>query len=324
MVKQRCLDLLFNKIPSNFIAYIDECHMPRNNNNWLWKCLINENCEKYTCILVTSELYNYKTVENSHQSLKVLHTYNYETSESLVNKLSKLSCSVRKRNDQQTFIFIESLSWFLIDCPIDYEFDYWCQFVIGSLFNLSLTPYVQRVVCNFNPVIDNSSKVYYGASSTIIDTLEAYATSVIYCQSLTEISNSLTNQICQSLKLFHRRSLQGECNKCLENSVSFNKSSFTECGTIELDTKALKILKYSINKNEPDSLPVPSPLPKSTFNLTMTESEKIARSFVVLPHDAVRLSNTVEKSESPGCVIQYQPDCFDDLDDEDPDDDLHI
>ncbi|CAH8581293.1 unnamed protein product [Schistosoma turkestanicum] len=324
MVKQRCLDLLLNKIPSNFIAYIDKCHVFQNNGNSLWKCLINENCEKYTCILVTSELYNYKTLENSHQSLKILHTSNYENSESLVNKLSELSCFVEKRDHQQIFVFIESLSWFLIDCPIDYEFDYWCQFVIGSLFNLSLAPNVNRVICKFNPIMDNYNKAYYGASSTIIDTLEAYATSVIYCLSLTETSIRPTNRIYQSLKLFHRRSLQGECNKSIENLISFNKSSFTECGTIELDTQTLKILNYSVNKNEPDSLPTPDSLPKSTFNLTMTESEKIARSLVVLPHDAVRLSNTMKSDESSSCVIQYQPDCFDDLDDEDPDDDLDI
>ncbi|KAH8866442.1 hypothetical protein KSF78_0003424 [Schistosoma japonicum] len=304
MRKQRCLDLLFNRIPSSFIAYINECSLSHNNDNWLWKCLVNENSEKYTCIIVTSGLYDYKTLESSHQSLKVLHTYNHADSGSLLNYLSKWSHFHRKHNDQQVFIFIESLSWFLIDCPIDYEFDYWCQFIISSLLNLSLTSDVSRVICGFQPTLDNSGKIYYGASSAIIDTLEAYATSVIRCH-LTATSTSLpTNCIYQSLKLFHRRTLQ-------------------ECGVIELDIRALKILKFLVN-NESDSLPLSVTLPKSTFNLTMTESEKIARSLVVMPHDAVRLSNTVEKNDSAGCIIQYQPDCFDDLDAEDPDDDLDI
>ncbi|KAK4474490.1 hypothetical protein MN116_001640 [Schistosoma mekongi] len=323
MRKQRCFDLLFNRIPSSFIAYINECSLSHDNDNWFWKCLVNENSEKYTCILVTSGLYDYKTLESSYQSLKVSYTHNYADSKSLLNYLSKLSHSLRKHSDQQIFIFIESLSWFLIDCPADYEFDYWCQFIISSLFNLSLTSDVSRVICGFQPILDSSGKIYYGASSAIIDTLEAYATSVIRCHLIATSTSLPTNHVYQSLKLVHRRSLQGECNKTMEDLITFNKSSFTECGIIELDIKALKILRLVVI-NEPDSLPVSDTLPKSTFNLTMTESEKIARSLLVLPHDAVRLSNTVEKNESASCVIQYQPDCFDDLDAEDPDEDLDI
>ncbi|CAH8644174.1 unnamed protein product [Heterobilharzia americana] len=322
MGKQRCLDLLFNKIPSSFIAYIDECPSSQLDDNWLWKCLINENSERYTCLLVTSGLYNYEMLKNSNQSLKLLHTYNYENSEDLINSLIKLSSVVDKQNDRHVFIFIESLSWFLLDCPIDYEFDYWCQLVVGSLFNLSLN--VHRVICQYRPIMDSSTKVYYGASSAITDTLTACATSVIRSSPVDNTSSTLPNRISQSLSLFHRRSLQGECIRSMGNMLTFNKSSFSESGIIELDIETLKILKFLTYKNELNSLPVSKPLPQSTFELTMSESEKAARNLVVLPHETIRLGNTIGKNEFSSCNIQYQPDCFDDLDDEDPDDDLDI
>ncbi|VDP25439.1 unnamed protein product [Echinostoma caproni] len=65
--------------------------------------------------------------------------------------------------------------------------------------------------------------------------------------------------------------------------------------------------------------------PESTFALNLTESEKIARSQVVLPYEAA-VPNLDDNQYAPptGMTIHYQPDCFDDLDDEDPDDDLSI
>ncbi|VDQ10812.1 unnamed protein product [Trichobilharzia regenti] len=322
MGKQHCLDLLLSNIPSSFIAYIDKCPEFQSIDNWLWKCLINENSRKYACLIITSGLCDYEPLENCHQSLKILHTNNYPNSEYLIDSLSKLSYTVEKQDNQRLFIFIESLSWFLFDCPADYEFDHWCQFIVGSLFNLSSIPNVYRIICRFHPIMDNSKGVYYGASSTTIDILEACATSVIHSSSLDK-SNICRNRISQSISLFHRRSLQGECNKSSSNMLAFNKSSFSENGIIELDTQTLRILKFSLHKNEPDFTPISNPLPQSTFELTMSESEKAARSLVVLPHEAARLASKSGTNDA-SCNIQYQPDCFDDLDDEDPDDDLDI
>lgn len=57
------------------------------------------------------------------------------------------------------------------------------------------------------------------------------------------------------------------------------------------------------------SKPVEPPLP---FNLSLTESQKLAREDVVLPY--------LPKEAG----VEYVPDAGDDLDDDDPDEDLEI
>lgn len=59
---------------------------------------------------------------------------------------------------------------------------------------------------------------------------------------------------------------------------------------------------------------------KMSFNLTLTDTEKIARSQVVLPYTN---SGSGDTSLQQG-RIHYSPDDADDLDEEDPDDDLNI
>lgn len=67
------------------------------------------------------------------------------------------------------------------------------------------------------------------------------------------------------------------------------------------------------------------PAANLTFNLTLTDKEKEARSKVVLPYtyDKQRQEATLNKSVGEGKIF-YQPDEIDDFDEEDPDDDLDI
>ncbi|XP_071946124.1 elongator complex protein 5-like isoform X2 [Antedon mediterranea] len=78
--------------------------------------------------------------------------------------------------------------------------------------------------------------------------------------------------------------------------------------------------KQSVIKMEPPDQG--DPTANLTFNLTLRESEKQARSEVVLPYtlSAKRKANEL----NPGGRIYYEPDEADDFDDEDPDDDLDI
>lgn len=67
------------------------------------------------------------------------------------------------------------------------------------------------------------------------------------------------------------------------------------------------------------------PAANLTFNLTLSEKEKEARSQVKLPYtyDQQRQEATLNKSVGEGKIF-YQPDEVDDFDEEDPDDDLDI
>lgn len=81
------------------------------------------------------------------------------------------------------------------------------------------------------------------------------------------------------------------------------------------EVKAVDTKKTTIETKQPD------PAANLTFNLTLTDKEKDARSQVKLPYtyDLNRQDDTVGEGK-----IFYQPDEADDFDEEDPDDDLDI
>lgn len=62
------------------------------------------------------------------------------------------------------------------------------------------------------------------------------------------------------------------------------------------------------------------PMSNLSFNLSLTETEKVVRSQVVLPYTNTGSGDNVGSSGR----IHYEPDDADDLDEEDPDDDLNI
>lgn len=62
--------------------------------------------------------------------------------------------------------------------------------------------------------------------------------------------------------------------------------------------------------------------PTSTFNMFPTEAEKLSRDSVPLPHTVTQLE--YEGVVRVGGQVVYVPDDMDDVDEEDPDDDLNI
>ncbi|OTF76264.1 hypothetical protein BLA29_007812 [Euroglyphus maynei] len=61
-------------------------------------------------------------------------------------------------------------------------------------------------------------------------------------------------------------------------------------------------------------------IPQSSFRLTLSKEEEVARENLVLPY--VKKNNSQPTIKSPETNIIYTYDKFDDFDDEDPDDDL--
>ncbi|KAL4221102.1 Elongator complex protein [Mactra antiquata] len=85
------------------------------------------------------------------------------------------------------------------------------------------------------------------------------------------------------------------------------------------EVKSIDTSKVAMETSQPD------PTANLTFNLTLTDKEKEARSQVKLPYtyDQSRQDETLTKSVGEGKIF-YQPDEADDFDEEDPDDDLDI
>ncbi|XP_072036292.1 elongator complex protein 5-like [Amphiura filiformis] len=68
----------------------------------------------------------------------------------------------------------------------------------------------------------------------------------------------------------------------------------------------------------------PDPTANLTFNLSLRESERKAKENVVLPYTSQQQSIQIGNNQRGTGQIYYEPDEADDIDDEDPDDDLDI
>ncbi|XP_005106017.1 elongator complex protein 5 [Aplysia californica] len=70
--------------------------------------------------------------------------------------------------------------------------------------------------------------------------------------------------------------------------------------------------------------PEADPISQLSFNLSLTETEKVARSQVKLPHLKTGFDESSEVDSTLQSKIHYEADDADDFDEEDPDDDLNI
>lgn len=118
------------------------------------------------------------------------------------------------------------------------------------------------------------------------------------------------NQCCDIL---HKK-ISGKITRISEN---FNLTETFQIQDVS-EVSTLVVLKQI----EDDQI---DPAANLTFNLTLSDKEKEARSQVKLPYtyDQQRQEDTLNKSVGEGKIF-YQPDEVDDFDEEDPDDDLDI
>ncbi|KAL5014460.1 hypothetical protein ScPMuIL_008730 [Solemya velum] len=106
--------------------------------------------------------------------------------------------------------------------------------------------------------------------------------------------------------------------KVIRKEENFCIEGYKLVQTAEVKDTSL-VIKQDIDEEQPD------PAANLTFNLSLTDKEKAARSQLVLPY-TISKERQVE-SLNPvhgGGQIFYQPDDADDFDEEDPDDDLDI
>ncbi|KAH9528817.1 hypothetical protein DERF_002733 [Dermatophagoides farinae] len=90
----------------------------------------------------------------------------------------------------------------------------------------------------------------------------------------------------------------------------------------EHDFRLSDTAQEKLNKDDNDS----TQLPQSSFRLTLTKQEEEARENLVLPYikkqNSQPTNSNTATTQSPEFNIIYTYDKFDDIDDEDPDDDL--
>ncbi|TPP65754.1 hypothetical protein FGIG_10870 [Fasciola gigantica] len=218
----------------------------------------------------------------------------------------------------------------LFQCPKQTEFEFWARRLLGILSEISSSEFVGRVTLTYRPVRSRHRSLI-ASSDAVLSSFNQCVTTLIKLQPPFVVSglslaaaNDTDNRTCK-MSLWHSRARQTDFNTTVAQNK--NKPALYECFTVQMNLTDWSFRQF-ITVMESDSATVPtqeSIQPESTFALTMTESEKIARSQVVLPYEAATVNtNTKTESQSSGMTIHYQPDCFDDLDDDDPDDDLEI
>ncbi|KAA0190478.1 hypothetical protein FBUS_09746 [Fasciolopsis buskii] len=222
----------------------------------------------------------------------------------------------------------------LFQCPKETEFEFWIRRLLGIICETSCSESVGRVTVAYRPV-RNRDGAFIAGSDTVLSSLDQCVTTLIKIQSPflpTDLSFSTSKQkhirICQ-ISFWHSRARQVDFTPVSLTASAQKKSkpALHEVFTVHINTTDWTFDQFlEVSKSDSTSFPTQqNSQPESTFALTMTASEMISRSQVVLPFNAPSIkTDPTMLPQSPGMTIHYQPDCFDDFDDDDPDDDLEI
>ncbi|VDD82057.1 unnamed protein product [Mesocestoides corti] len=208
---------------------------------------------------------------------------------------------------------------FLMDCPPDYELNDWARHLSSYAFTLAVSRCTASVVCSIN-VSETASSKYTWASGQVQEAFEFCATTCVRFKPA-EKSNQL------EAEFWHRRTADSIYRSVKQPAtlVPSNKPAISANCQITVCPKTHALLNCSVISSKVDKGDAGGSLPSSTFNLTPSEREIEERKKVVLPYKTaanVQLSTTI--SSLPENTIEYDPDAFDDIDDDDPDDDLDI
>ncbi|KAK3583826.1 hypothetical protein CHS0354_022870 [Potamilus streckersoni] len=195
---------------------------------------------------------------------------------------------------QVVAIVINSVSPLLLHRTVPYT----CQ-TISRLARQIDTADVEQIVCLVHQDLHDNHEVAQleHMCSTIIRIEPSAHPQFNFCTGI--LHKRVSGKIVRRLEHFNIRE-NYEVYDVTEVKMSCSKSSIKEESSID-------------------------PTANLTFNLSLTDEEKAARSQVKLPymHDENRQDATLSKSVGEGKIF-YQPDEADDFDDDDPDDDLDI
>ncbi|XP_052212717.1 elongator complex protein 5-like isoform X2 [Dreissena polymorpha] len=158
---------------------------------------------------------------------------------------------------------------------------------------------VEQVVCSLH------SDLHDNISLSLVEHL---ATTVV------KVTEPKMDQFFMAANILHKR----QSGKVIRTMEHFNIND--QYGVFNVtEVKSVSATPSVMDSKQPD------PTANLTFNLTLTDKEKEARSQVKLPYtyDREKQDDRLLKSVGEGKIF-YQPDEADDFDEEDPDDDLDI
>lgn len=308
-------DVLGGRRLSSFLLFEDS--VPLLSCLSAWPTLCKRLCEQNMCLIVRSELPGSPLPSQLPSAVEKIDFWDFPSALDCLNEVDN-RVSAKPSHSRPWVIFFESMDAFLLDCPSEYEIGDWAGMILARLLSFVTKQSTASVICSLNIYKSPNGEISW-SSEQVRDVFEAYATT---CVRLTPT----TNENILEADFWHRRTLDSICKsvRLVSTLAPSNKPAVSGLCQVTLDPKTHTIVSCSIPAVN-EKVKQPETLPTSTFNLTPSQAEIEAKQRVVLPYrTAVNATVDLSTSPLPGSTIEYEPDAFDDIDEDDPDDDLDI
>lgn len=305
----RLFDILSGSQLSSLLLFEDS--IPYTSCSYFWPSLLKQLSKKYRCLIVHAELPGSKLPCNIPSSAEEISFWDFRNVSDFFTGVEN-RISIPSSDSRPWAIFFESLDAFLRECPYERMITDWSRLISSRLLSLAISSSAATVICSLNLYkIPNGELSWY--SEQVKEIFEFFASTCVKC-----ISTPSPTQI--QVAFWHRRTFDSVCKgvRLFPDLPPTNKPAISGLCRLTLDSRGGTIISFSdietlAEKSNEEAMPT------STFKLTVTEEEMEAKQKVILPY-----LSAINAPASSAIKIDYEPDEFDDLDDEDPDDDLDI
>ncbi|VDO01009.1 unnamed protein product [Rodentolepis nana] len=280
--------------------------LPKSSHYFVWPTLLKRLCGRHKILIIYTELPGTKSSYIAPSSAEGISFYDYETVPDLFKAIED-----RISGSGSWVILFESLDALLKLCPSDSFICDWGRLLSSYFYSLATCSSVSMVVLTLTLYTYGDGEITC-ASRSLSQIFESLASTCVRLS-----SKCISTQI--DVSFWHRRTLDSVCKsiRMFPDVPPANKLAVSGLCRLKLDSPAGVIVSCSSIGTQVEK--IEESLPTSSFKLTVTEEEMEAKQKVVLPY-----TSAINAPIASEMKVDYEPDEFDDIDDEDPDDDLLI
>nr|CDS27294.1 expressed conserved protein [Hymenolepis microstoma] len=280
--------------------------LPKSSHYFVWPTLLKRLSDKHNILVIFTELPGTKSPYVLPSSAEGISFWDYETVQDLFKAIED-----RISGSSLWVILFESLDGLLDLCPSDRYICDWSRLLQSYFYSLATCSSVASVVLTLTLYTHFDGEITC-ASRSLSQIFESLATTCVRL-----CSKCISTQI--DVSFWHRRTLDSVCKaiRMFPDIPPANKLAVSGRCRLKLDSPAGVIVSCSSLGTQTEK--IEEPLPTSSFKLTVTDEEMKAKQKIVLPY-----TSAINAPIASEMKIDYEPDEFDDIDDEDPDDDLLI
>ncbi|KAM7542193.1 hypothetical protein Aperf_G00000005469 [Anoplocephala perfoliata] len=301
----RLFDILNGSQLSSFLLLEDS--IPYTSCSYFWPTLLKRLGVNYKCLILRTELPGCNLPCSIPPGAEEISFWQFENVPDFFKAVEN-KISFKSPGSRPWAIFFESLDAFLNECPREHDITDWGRLVSSRILSLTISPSVATTICSVNLYKSPSGELSW-CSEQVKEIFEFSASTCVRV-----ISTPSPTQI--DVAFWHRRTLDSMCKgiRLFPDLPPTNKPAVSGLCRLTLDSQGGTIIGSRDIEKPNDEV-----MPTSTFKLTLSEEEMEAKRKVILPY-----MSAINPPASSAINIDYEPDEFDDLDDEDPDDDLDI